>query len=292
LWNCQTLNISRFGFLHAAQLSSHTIYRLAWCALAEKVPDSLGIVQCTQYSQREFNKTSNCAELCFAITATVKGKPAVAQTALTGSIVSNCLMSFGTCLLLGGVSQQRQSYPIIIACTTAELLVVSIISITLPTAFATSSKGISTEGHSSPLSISHGSAIVPILEFLSYILFFYHTHRDIDNSTPEASLQDGLIAGGCIAGDCLLVDVVAPMKGATQLLRTLRAAAQAEQVARDCKPRYPAYVGISILISGLTAQVFASWYILEAIESPGRSIQLSASFVPLIIILMVISLVN
>jgi calcium/proton exchanger cax len=133
---------------------------------------------------------------------------------------------------------------------------------------------------------------VSILEFLSYILLFYHTHRDIDNITPEASSQDGLIAGGCIASDCLLVDVVAPIKGATQLLRTLRAAAQAEQAARDCKPRYPVYVGISTLISGLTAQVFASWYILEAIESPGRSIQLSASFVGLIIILMVISSVD
>jgi Ca2+:H+ antiporter len=71
----------------------------------------------------------------------VRRESVVAQTALTGSLISNCLVIFGTCLLFGGILNERQYYPVIIARTNAQLLVVSLISIILPTAFKTWSEG-------------------------------------------------------------------------------------------------------------------------------------------------------
>ncbi|KAF2022907.1 hypothetical protein EK21DRAFT_15760, partial [Setomelanomma holmii] len=230
----------------------------------------------------------NCAELCFALTATMKGKSAVAQTTLTGSIISYCLISFGTCLIFGGISRERQSYPMIIARTNAQLLVVSLISITLPTAFKTWSEATSAEDHSGPLLISHGSAIVLLLEFASYILFFYHTHIQTDHTTPAPSLPEGLIVAGFVPA-LLGQSNLPPVPFRT--LRDLRTAAQ-DSRSQDDRPQYPIYVAVFVLMSGITAQVFASIFILEAIDSPVRSMRLSKSFVGLVIMPLVISSVE
>jgi len=50
-------------------------------------------------------------------------------------------MIFGSCQLFGGIQHQRQYYPVIIARTNAQLLVVSLVSIILPTAFKSWSQG-------------------------------------------------------------------------------------------------------------------------------------------------------
>jgi Ca2+:H+ antiporter len=233
------------------------------------------------------DKCRNCVELCFAVTATIKGKPAVAQTTLTGSIISNCLTTFGTCLLLGGISHQRQSYPVVIARTNAQLLVVSLVSITLPTAFRTWAEGSLAEDHIGPPSISYGSAIVLLLEFASYILFFYYTHRRIDEKEPR--FQDGLIYAGCMP--TLTKDAYKGEKIQESLmtLRELRAVALEEAAAAD---REPAYVAVPTLVAGLTALVFTSIFVIEAIESPSHTLGLSKSFVGLIVMPMVISSVE
>jgi len=87
------------------------------------------------------NKLRNAAELCFVIVAVVKGETLIAKTALTGSLISSCLMIFGTCLLFGGILHDRAYYPIVIARANAQLLGVSLVSITLPTAFKIWSEG-------------------------------------------------------------------------------------------------------------------------------------------------------
>ena len=73
--------------------------------------------------------------------AVVKREPVIAQTALTRSLISNCLMIFGTSLLFGGIRNARQYYPAIIARVNTQILVISLVSITIPTAFKSWSKG-------------------------------------------------------------------------------------------------------------------------------------------------------
>jgi Ca2+:H+ antiporter len=83
----------------------------------------------------------NIAELCFVLMAVARGESVIAQTALTGALISSCLMIFGTSLLFGGIRNARQYYPAIIARANAQLLVVSLVSISIPTAFRIWSEG-------------------------------------------------------------------------------------------------------------------------------------------------------
>jgi Ca2+:H+ antiporter len=50
-------------------------------------------------------------------------------------------MIFGTSLIFGGIKNARQSYPVSIASANAQVLVVSLVSIVLPTAFRSWSEG-------------------------------------------------------------------------------------------------------------------------------------------------------
>jgi len=67
--------------------------------------------------------------------AVVRGESVITQTALTRALISNCLMIFGTSLLFGGIRNARQYYPAIIARANAQLLIVSLMSINILTAF-------------------------------------------------------------------------------------------------------------------------------------------------------------
>jgi Ca2+:H+ antiporter len=73
--------------------------------------------------------------------AVARGESVIAQTALTRALISSCLMIFGISLLFGGIWNARQYYPAIITRANAQLLVVSLVSISIPTAFRIWFKG-------------------------------------------------------------------------------------------------------------------------------------------------------
>jgi Ca2+:H+ antiporter len=77
----------------------------------------------------------NFTELSFAIIAVVKKEPIVAQTALAGSLLSHSLLILGTCFTFGGLQNHTQSYPLTIARTASQMLLISLASLILPTTF-------------------------------------------------------------------------------------------------------------------------------------------------------------
>lgn len=234
----------------------------------------------------------------------VRGETLVAQTALTGALISNCLMIFGTCQLFGGIQHDRQFYPVIIACTNAQVLVVSLVSITLPTAFKSWSQGrfisrlgnrialTKAGGESGLLSISRGAAIVLLLEFASYICFFYFRHSDIDDE-PAPNLVPALIATGLLpvlAKHPAAADVL-QRSDQVRSLKVLRTAAREERPDED-KPRHPVYLDVLMLAFSITVMSFTSIYVLEAVEAPSQRMNLSKSFVGLIIMPSIIASVE
>jgi Ca2+:H+ antiporter len=54
----------------------------------------------------------NITELCFVLIAVARRETIIAQIALTGALISSCLIIFGTCLVFGGIEHERQYYPI------------------------------------------------------------------------------------------------------------------------------------------------------------------------------------
>jgi Ca2+:H+ antiporter len=75
------------------------------------------------------------------LTAVARRESVIAQTALAGALISSYLMVFGTCLFFGDFQHKRQYYPIAIARVNALLLVVCLVSISIPTAFKSWSEG-------------------------------------------------------------------------------------------------------------------------------------------------------
>jgi len=223
------------------------------------------------------------------VTAIIVGKPAVAQTALTGSIISHCLVTFATCLLLAGLRKEHQTYPIVFARTNAQLFVVSLISIVLPTSFAAWSEDAPLEHDNRLVSVSHGCAIVLLLEFVSYVTFFYRTHAHALDETKTGAKTFGpaMVHAVCSSAGALMPAACPQLSSITaEEPRSLRAEAQ------DPKPRYRVYVNTAILILGVTAQIFTSLYILDSIESSAKNWQSSHSLVGLILIPLIFSSVE
>ncbi|KIM93154.1 hypothetical protein OIDMADRAFT_138383 [Oidiodendron maius Zn] len=228
----------------------------------------------------------NGSELCFAIIAVTRRESIIAQTALTGSLLSGCLVIFGTCLLFGGIRNERQFYPLIIARANAQLLVVSLVSIALPTAF----KSWSQDGESGLIAVSRGTAIVLLLEFISYLGFFYYTHADITTNEPVPGIGALAIQPALVNMGLLATAVPYPRLGTEQ--QSLREMRDTAREARSDKPQYPIYVNSLILLCSLTAMVFVSIYIMESIEAPSDTMNISKSFVGLVIMPTIIASVE
>lgn len=71
----------------------------------------------------------------------------------------------------------------------------------------------------------------------------------------------------------------------------LRTAARETQSEEDI-PRHPIYLVVLMLIFSLTAMSFTSIYVLEAVEASSQSMNLSKSFVGLVIMLSIIASVE
>lgn len=71
----------------------------------------------------------------------VKNEPLVAQTALTGALLSQTLLVLGTCFFCGGLQNHTESYSLVIAKVTSQLLLVSLASLIIPAAFKIFSDG-------------------------------------------------------------------------------------------------------------------------------------------------------
>jgi Ca2+:H+ antiporter len=249
------------------------------------------------------NDNRNGAELCFAIIAVTRRESVIAQTALTGSLLSGCLMIFGTSLLFGGLQNESQFYPVTIARANAQMLVVSLVSIALPTAFKSWSQGkligrksigtvgsLITDGESGLLAVSHGAAIVLLLEFGSYLGFFYYTHCDIAANGPVLGqgvlgIRPTLVASG-------LLPALVSYPGLGNEYHSLKEMRDAAREARPDKPRYPIYFNTLVLTVSLTAMVFVSIYIVEAIEAPSKIMNVSKSFVGLVVMPTIIASVE
>jgi Ca2+:H+ antiporter len=138
--------------------------------------------------------------------------------------------------------------------------------------------------------VSRGAAIVLLLEYVSYLGFFYYTHADSATDRPvpgvgALSIQPALVNLGLLA-----TAIPYPSLGTEyQSLREMRDAARE---ARLDKPQLPIYVNSLILACSFATMVFVSIYILEAIEAPSDIMNLSKSFVGLVIMPTIIASVE
>lgn len=113
----------------------------------------------------------NAVELIVSIIALAQGKIVIVQTSLVGSILSNLLLVLGTCFLVGGLGRDEQYFNITVAQAAAVLLILSMGSLVLPTAFRTFSD---TQRGIAP--ISRGCAVLLLFAYACSLTFQLRTH--------------------------------------------------------------------------------------------------------------------
>ncbi|KZT29881.1 calcium/proton exchanger [Neolentinus lepideus HHB14362 ss-1] len=121
----------------------------------------------------------NAVELIVAIIALVKCELTVVQSSLVGSILSNLLLVLGMCFFAGGTRFSEQGFGASASQINSSLLILSVIAVLLPAAFQytdSSSVGIPQE-NSEILSVSHGTAIILLFIYGSYIVFQLFSHK-------------------------------------------------------------------------------------------------------------------
>lgn len=80
----------------------------------------------------------NTVELIVTILALVDGKLSIVQSAMVGSILSNCLLVLGCCFFFGGLRFHEQGYEVRSAQLQINLLGLSVLALVIPAAFTVS----------------------------------------------------------------------------------------------------------------------------------------------------------
>ncbi|QKX62581.1 uncharacterized protein TRUGW13939_09742 [Talaromyces rugulosus] len=210
----------------------------------------------------------NSIEICFAIVAVAQNEALVAQTSLTGAVLSNCLLILGTCFLCGGFQNGVRTYPVVMARDKAQLLVLSLASIVLPTVFKLSAQAKTESGLPE---VSRSSAIVLFLVFSFYVVYEYRRHAI---STPP-SVMLGLASAGAVSS--------APVLDAFKDVNLQELRSQSlEHSGKEAK--LPIVVNLCILFVSLALTAFVSLLVVQSIEAPHTAIGMSKSFVGLVVI--------
>jgi len=122
----------------------------------------------------------NTVELIIAILALVKGELRVVQSAMIGSILSNCLLVLGCCFFAGGIRFHEQVYTIRSAQLNTSMLSISALVIVIPAAFhaAVSELGDSQAATSEAdiLKLSRGVSFILLFVYAAYLFFQLWTH--------------------------------------------------------------------------------------------------------------------
>lgn len=211
-WRVSLLNIARYSWLNAllvflpiswAMHFSHQTDTVVFCtAFAAIVPLAALLGFATEELAIRVGDTfggllnatfGNAVELIVAILALVKGELGVVQSAMIGSILSNCLLVLGMCFFAGGLRFHEQGYGVRAAQLNISLLGISVVAISLPAGFwATadlSSQASIDATDESLLKLSHGFAIILLVVYASYLMFQLWTHAYLYMPPPRQEGQ-------------------------------------------------------------------------------------------------------
>ena len=111
----------------------------------------------------------------------------IVQASLIGSILGNLLLVLGLAFLWGGLHHPKQKFNAQVSQTNGSLLLLALIGLVIPAAFAVANKEAS---NSDIISLSRWTAIVLLCVYLLYILFQLRTHADLyatDSQHDEVS---------------------------------------------------------------------------------------------------------
>ncbi|PBK75605.1 calcium/proton exchanger [Armillaria solidipes] len=122
----------------------------------------------------------NAVELIVAIISLVKCELQIVQSSLVGSILSNLLLVLGMCFFAGGIKFQEQGFGQMATQLNSSLLAISVIAVLLPAAFHFSVVNNTQNDETSDiLNVSHGTSIILLFIYISYLVFQLFSHASL-----------------------------------------------------------------------------------------------------------------
>lgn len=125
---------------------------------------------------------------------------------MLGSILSNILLVLGCCFLAGGIKYKEQAFNSTVASTMSSLLIVATSSLIIPaTLYAAMGRNDAREDNI--MILSHGTAIIMLFLYISYLFFQLKTHTELfdDAESQEAEGEDSATLLGPWAAGAVLV---------------------------------------------------------------------------------------
>ncbi len=146
----------------------------------------------------------NACELIIAFAALRAGFFDVVKASITGSIVGNVLLVLGGSMLAGGIRYDLQTFNRTAATTSATLLALAAISLTVPAVFHFSAGAVRAETE-----LALVISVVLFLTYLASLFFSLKTHRHLYVSDLDSEAQDALGVTGWGVRKSVLILAVA-----------------------------------------------------------------------------------
>jgi Ca2+:H+ antiporter len=158
--------------------------------LAERVGEGLG-----GFLNATFG---NACELIIAFAALRAGMQDIVKASLTGSIIGNILLVLGASMLAGGLKHESLLFNRTAATTSATLLALAAISLTVPAIFHGSARALHNEDE-----LALGIAVILFITYICSLVFSLKTHKHHYTSAPPIITSATQIAGPGAAADAL-----------------------------------------------------------------------------------------
>src|SRR6476619_3726234 len=132
----------------------------------------------------------NAPELIIALVALKAGYLDMVRASLIGAILANLLLALGASFLLGGIRHHDQKYNSIAARAYSSMMLISVVSLIVPSAFSRYFAPESVIRQEQMLNI--GIAVVLLVAYALYLIFSLKTHPgafasvDTDNDAHDA----------------------------------------------------------------------------------------------------------
>ncbi|KAK0500546.1 Sodium/calcium exchanger protein-domain-containing protein [Armillaria luteobubalina] len=122
----------------------------------------------------------NTVELIIAIISLAKCELQIVQSSLVGSILINLLLVLGMSFFAGGIHYQEQGFGHMATQLHSSLLAISVIAVLLPAAFHFSLVNNTQNDETSDiLNVSHGTSIILLFIYISYLVFQLFSHASL-----------------------------------------------------------------------------------------------------------------
>jgi len=246
------------------------------CPLAKLLGDA------TEHLAESLNETiggllnatfGNAVEMIITIQAIKGGMLEVVKKSLLGSILSNLLLVLGMAFFAGGLTRAEQSFPDGAALINVTMLLVGILSFSLPTVFAMNAQEYET------LRMSRISACFVAVGYIAYLVFQLWTHAEFFEDVKQDAEDPGELQQMVVEGKGRSRELPGLGAGKVQVMSDAE-----DEDARLDKAVLSVAWATGLLFVSTVIVAFLSEYMVDSIDGLVKEVGVPRAFVGTILL--------